>query len=441
MPDGPLLINLFMIVLLIAATAFFVAAEFAVVKVRPSRIQQLINEGHKQGQNAQAVIGNLDEYLSACQLGITLTALGLGWLGKPTVSALFYPLLTALDLSPKVIDGISFIIGFSVISFLHVVVGELAPKSIAIQRAEQITLALSGLLIIFYKIMYPAIWLLNGSARAILHAMGYKVASEHSESHTEEEIRMIMMQSHRSGEIEEAELELANKVFQMTEKVATEIMVPRTEMVCLFLNLPVEENLKVIQVEQYGRYPVCDTDKDHIVGYAVAKDMLKPLLTQGKISSILEYVREPLTVYEFTPLIEVLKLMQKTKKQMAIVLDEYGGTAGLVTIEDVLEEIVGEIQDEYDVETPPILITDKGIYSIDSRVAIADVNQALEIHLESEDVYTIGGWFMTQTQGELDVGVSFVYENLKFTAIESEETHLLRIQIEKCDPVVQDLEA
>ncbi|WP_243138065.1 hemolysin family protein [Heliorestis acidaminivorans] len=227
MPEFGVGFKLFLVFLLIAATAFFVAAEFAVVKVRASRIQQLINEGNKKALNAKKVISNLDEYLSACQLGITLTALGLGWLGKPAVAVLFYPLLERLQLTQSTISAISFVVGFSIISFLHVVVGELAPKTLAIQRAEKVTLWLSGPLILFYKALYPFIWVLNGSARILVRALGLRNISEHSESHSEEEIRMIMLQSHQSGEINQTELDFTNNVFLMTEKVVTEIMIPR----------------------------------------------------------------------------------------------------------------------------------------------------------------------------------------------------------------------
>ncbi|QGG47016.1 hemolysin family protein [Heliorestis convoluta] len=431
MPELGVGFKLFLVFLLIAATAFFVAAEFAVVKVRDSRIQQLINEGNKKALNAKKVTSNLDEYLSACQLGITLTALGLGWLGKPAVAVLFYPLLAQLQLTQGTISAISFVVGFSIISFLHVVVGELAPKTLAIQRAEKVTLWLSGPLILFYKALYPFIWVLNGSARILVRALGLRNISEHSESHSEEEIRMIMLQSHQSGEINQTELDFTNNVFLMTEKVVTEIMIPRPDMVCLYTNLSFEENLKIVQSEKYGRYPVCEGDKDHVVGYIHTKDLLDLCVDKSRSPSLLELIRKPLLVYEFTPLIDIMKKMQKERTQIAIVLDEYAGTAGLVTIEDILEEIVGEIQDEYDQDYSPITKLQPGHYLVDGRVSLADIAQELGIYLESEDVYTIGGWFMAHMQGPLTEGTSFEYKNNKFTVTETKSNRVMKIEIKE----------
>jgi CBS domain containing-hemolysin-like protein len=423
-------INLITVIVLIAATAFFVAAEFAMVKVRESKIQQLINEGNKSASKAKHVINNLDGYLSACQLGITLTALGLGWIGEPTVAGLVEPLLSSLGFGNQAVGVVSFLIGFSTISFLHVVVGELAPKSLAIQRAEGVALAVSGPLIWFYKIMYPAIWLLNGAANALIRWGGLRNVGEHHGIHSEEEIRMLMIQSHEGGGINQSELELTNNIFAMNEKTAVDLMIPRTSMVCLFDDLPIEKNFEIIAEEQFARYPVCLEDKDHIIGYIHTKDLLTIYLRNEKITSLKQFYREPLFIYEFTPAVEVLQKMQKQRKQLAIVVDEYGGTAGVVALEDVLEEIVGEIEDEYDTnDVPPIFEVAPGHYSIDARESISDVQQTLNITMETENIHTLGGWFINQYRDKLEKGAEILHEGFRFTVVEIERNSILRFEI------------
>lgn len=427
------LVNLFLVALLIALTAFFVVAEFAIVKVRESRIEQLIQEGNQKALAARKLLHNLDGYLSACQLGITLTALGLGWIGEPTVAHLLEPLFHSLGLPPAITQGLSFLIGFSVISFLHVVVGELAPKTLAIQRAEQVTLVVAPSLIWFYKAMYPAIWLLNGSARQIVKLMGLHAVSEHHQIHSEEEIRMILLQSHQGGEISQTELQLARKSLQFADRVAGEVMVPRPDMVCLYTNLSWEENLKIITEEKYARYPVSDGDKDHIIGYVSTKDLcfggitdLNMLTMEGFLEQAL---RKVMVVTEQTPVDQILKRMQKGRLQLAIVEDEFGGTAGLLTIEDILEEIVGEIQDEHDEERLHIEILGKGRYSLDARIPIADFNLEFNLHLEAKGVFTLGGWFLEESHRRPELGQTVHHHNLQFTISEMENSTIRRLEM------------
>ena len=235
-------IKLLAIFILIAITAFFVASEFAIVKVRSSRINQLIEDGHKRAVPAKQVISHLDEYLSACQLGITVTALGLGWLGEPTVEELLHPLFDKLGVDASVSSILSFIIAFAFVTFLHVVVGELAPKTMAIQKAEQLALMFSTPLILFYRIMFPFIWVLNGSARVLTGLFGIKPASEGEVAHSEEELRIILSESFKSGEINQSEYKYVNQIFEFDERIANEIMVPRTEMVVI------EKGMRLLEV-------------------------------------------------------------------------------------------------------------------------------------------------------------------------------------------------
>ncbi|GIQ70830.1 hypothetical protein XYCOK13_36540 [Xylanibacillus composti] len=301
--------NLVLVAVLILATAFFVATEFAIVKLRPSRVNQLVLEGRKNALAVQKVTSNLDGYLSACQLGITITALGLGWLGKPTVEKLLYPLLEPV-LPSGVVSVISFVIAFSFITFLHVVIGELAPKTIAIQKAEATTLLLAKPIIWFYKIMYPFIWLLNGSGNRVVGWLGFKPAKEHEEAHSEEELRIILEDSYNSGKINKSEYGFVNKIFTFDDLLAREVMIPRTDMVCLYVENTLEDNLKVMKDEQYTRYPVVSGNKDNVIGVVNAKQLFMQYMNHEQFD-LTSIIRPALTVSETMPIKELLKKMQK----------------------------------------------------------------------------------------------------------------------------------
>lgn len=351
------ILKLLMVAILIGLTAFFVAVEFAIIKVRSSRIDQLVSEKRRGALAAKKVTSNLDEYLSACQLGITITALGLGWLGEPTIKHLLEPLFLKLNLSPAIASTVSFIIAFAVITFLHVVIGELAPKTFAIQRAEQVSLLLSKPLIYFYRIMYPFIWALNGSARLVTGLFGLHPASEHEVAHSEEELRLILSESYESGEINQREFKYVNNIFEFDTRVAKEIMVPRTEVIGLYEDEPFETHIKIIAQEKYTRYPVFGEDKDEIIGMVNVKDLFIRYMdgNRDEECSITPYTRPVIEVLENIPIHDLLLQMQRKHIPLAVLYDEYGGTAGIVTLEDILEEIVGEIRDEYDEdEHPPI---------------------------------------------------------------------------------------
>ncbi len=428
--------------LLIAATAFFVATEFAIVKVRSTRIDQLIAEGNKRAIKAKKVLSNLDEYLSACQLGITITALGLGWLGEPTFEIILHPIFDALGWSNTVgILGIeasistilSFVIAFSLVTFLHVVVGELAPKTLAIQKAEQVTLALSGPLLLFHKIMYGPIRLLNGSARALTGLFGLKMMSESDVAHSEEELRMILTDSHKGGEINDSEYEYVNSIFEFSDRVAKEIMVPRTEIISIEKDLTIRDVFEVMGVEQYTRYPITDGDKDHVIGLVNMKHLLTAYIKDPANGDkrVTEYMQPVIRVIETMPISDLLLKIQKERIHMAILMDEYGGTSGLVTIEDIIEEIVGEIQDEFDNdEVPEVQEIKDDHYIVDAKMLLQDVNDLLGTQIEDEDIDTIGGWFMTQ-HFDAVVGDKVYADGYEFKINEVEGHHILFIEITK----------
>lgn len=418
-------INLLLIALLIALTAFFVATEFAIVKVRTSRIDQLIAEGKKGAVSAKKVVTHLDEYLSACQLGITVTALGIGWLGEPTIEKLLHPLFEQLQLNESLTHILSFGIAFAIVTFLHVVVGELAPKTVAIQKAEKVTLLFAAPIIWFYRLFYPFIWFLNGSARILVGLFGLKPASEHDVAHSEEELRILLSESYKSGEINKNELKYMNNIFEFDERIAKEIMVPRTEIVTISVDDTFEKIINTIKAENYTRYPVVDGDKDNIHGFINVKEFLTANLHLQKSQAefnLENFINPVIRVIETVPIHDLLVKMQKERIHIAILMDEYGGTSGLVTAEDILEEIVGEIRDEFDDdEVPDIRKLNENHYIINARLLIEDVNNLLGTYLPHEEVDTIGGWFLSQNI-EAETGTEIEFESYQFK-VHSKDGH------------------
>ncbi|MBJ6362988.1 HlyC/CorC family transporter [Paenibacillus sp. MAHUQ-46] len=418
------MLNALLILFLVFLNGFFVAAEFAMVKVRGSRIDSLASEGHRRAKFASHLTNNLDAYLSACQLGITLASLGLGYVGEPAIAKIIEPYLRNwFGLGDVIIHTIAFLIAFGIITFLHIVLGELAPKTLAIRKSERITLLTAAPLILFYKIMYPFIWFLNGTANWLLQRFGVEPASEHDSAHTEEEIRILMQESHKSGLIDNTELTLVDNIFEFAETNAREIMIPRTEMICLYTNKSFMENKEIALQEMHTRFPVCETDKDNIIGFVHIKDMLK--VDEKSITSIMQIIRPITTVPESMQISTLLKLMQKKKTQIAILIDEYGGTSGLVTLEDIMEEIVGEIQDEFDEERPDVEMKDDQSYSINGLMLIEEVNSYFNIDISSEDYDTIGGWVYSQIEIPPKKQQSIAYMDTHDFIIE--ETDNLRI--------------
>lgn len=421
-----------MVAVLIGLTGFFVATEFAIVKVRSSKIDQLVAEGKKGAVSAKKVITHLDEYLSACQLGITVTAMGLGVLGEPTVERLLSPVFMKFDLNESITHLLSFGIAFIVMTYLHVVVGELAPKTFSIQKAEAVTLLFSAPIIWFYKIMYPFIWILNGSARILVGMFGLKPASEHELAHSEEELRLLLAESYKSGAINQSELKYVNNIFEFDERLAKEIMIPRTEMITISEHDTIGAFLEIAAFEQYTRYPVTtDGDKDQIIGMVNIKEILSNVAFDNTLRDqlISHYVKPVIQVIESYSINKLLRKMQKERIHIAILLDEYGGTAGLVTVEDILEEIVGEIHDEFD--SDEVLDRQKigeRHYVFNGKVLVRDVNTLMETNIETDEVDTIGGWILSQ---KVDVKLNevLVYNDIEFTVRELNGRNIRTIEV------------
>lgn len=418
-----------MVVLLVGLNGFFVAAEFAMVRIRESRIATLADAGSKRAGFAKSMVNNLDAYLSACQLGITLASLGLGWIGEPAVASFLRPLFHALGWTNEVaIHGTAVAIAFVLITVLHIVIGELAPKSMAIRKPESVAMIAAAPMVLFYKTMFPFIWVLNGMANALLRVLKIEPASELDSAHTEEEIRILVKESNKNGLIDNTEMALVDNIFEFADTTAREVMIPRTEMICLYTNLSREENLETAYDGMRTRYPVCEQDKDHIIGFIHIKDLMRS--PEADYDSL---IRPIIAVPESIRISELMKLMQRSRTQIAMLVDEYGGTAGLVTLEDIMEEIVGEIQDEFDEEErPETEQAGEFSYSIDGMMLIEDVNDQFGFELNFDDYDTIGGWLYARID-ELppQKGQSVDHEGCTFIVDETEQKRISRVRILK----------
>lgn len=424
--------KLILIVFLVALNGFFVGAEFAIVKMRSSRLDALIEQGVTRARYAKELTDHVDISLSVTQLGITIVSLVLGWLGEPTISQLLTPVFVIMGIEGTALaHTLSFVISFAVITSLHIIGGELIPKNVAIQQVERIMLAVAFPLTIFQKIMYPSVWVLNHVAAYVAQLFGFNISGDNEEvAHTEDEIRVLMEESHKHGLIDKTELEYVDNVFDFADRNVREIMIPRTDMICVYLEDSVDESIQTVLREGMTRYPVCREDKDDIIGFLHIKDLMTPMYKHRR-PRIRRLVRKCLVVPETMKIAMLLKMMQKKRSQLAIVVDEYGGTAGMVTIEDIIEEIVGEIQDEFDQERPLVEKREAKLFSIDAKLLLEEVSDILEIPEMSEDnIDTIGGWLYAHVQSPPQVGMQATAEGAKFFVEEVDHLRIIRILVQ-----------
>ncbi|MBX2966735.1 MAG: HlyC/CorC family transporter [Cyclobacteriaceae bacterium] len=381
--------NIFLTLFLVFLNGFFVAAEFAIVKVRSSQIK--LQAGTASKRAAQIVIGNLDGFLAATQLGITLASLGLGWIGEDVVSELILMAMNGigLELSEAAAHKLALPIAFVTLTIMHIVFGELAPKSVAIRYPTPTTLAVSIPLRIFYFVFKPFISLLNGFANLILKMLGIKPISER-EIHSEEELKLIIAESEEGGEIEHSERELIQNVFDFDDRVVRQIMIPRIKISAIKSTLSMEEALTYVLKEGYTRYPVFGKNLDDILGVIHSKDIIRNFIEKTN-RPITEILHKPLFIAESKPIDRLLRDFQKMKVQMAVVISEYGGTIGIVTLEDILEELVGEIQDEHDHEAQIVTKTGNS-YKVVATSSLRDINKYITIPFKESDEYeTLAG--------------------------------------------------
>ena len=415
---------------LVFLNGFFVAAEFAIVKVRASQIEIKAKTGSRVGKMAKNILHHLDGYLAATQLGITLASLGLGVVGEKVMHEIIHDSLANFGVSEALITTISTAIAFSVITIMHIVFGELAPKSLAIQRPVATTLFVAIPLQLFYILFRPFIWALNGLATIILKPFGINAAAGHESLHSNEELQYLLDQGKESGALEDNEHELIKNVFDFNERVVKNIMVPRTKISGIELNTPKDEVINKIISEGYSRMPIFDEVIDKIIGVVHAKDVL-PLLAQKKDWILNDIVRKPYFVPETKKINDLLSELQQKRIQIAIVIDEFGGTAGMVTLEDIVEEIVGEIQDEYDEEKPTVEKISDTEFVINAYATVYDVNEHLPHDLpEDEDFDTVGG-LVSHAFGKIpEVGDSEECYGYLFTILKKTEQNIETIKLE-----------
>lgn len=421
-------IDSLIVIFLVLMNGFFVATEFAIVKVRKSRIETLVLRGNKSAKNTLKVVNDVNSYLSACQLGVTLASLGLGWIGEPTVSKMLMPLFHLLHMPQNAVHTISFILGFAIITGLHIVLGELAPKSLAIISAEKIAMVTALPLILFYNLTYPIMWIFIHSTNQVLKLFRISQANEHEAAHTDEEIKLLVEESYHHGLIDQTELTFVDNIFDFSEKTVKEIMIPRTDIACLFLEDSFEETIAYSLKEQLTRYPICIDNKDNVIGFIHIKDLYKQKI-EGTLHDIKSIVREIKFVPESMSISELLASFKRDRIQMAIVIDEYGGTSGLVTIEDILEEIVGEIQDEFDDEGDEIIQNEDGSFIVVGKLYLDAINELLDISIEAENIDTIGGWIFSQLKPYPQVNASITYDHYEFVVLTCDRKRIRKVLI------------
>lgn len=376
---------------LVVLNAFFVATEFAIVRVRVTRIDALVERGVKRATATKVVLEDLNAYLSACQLGITLASLGLGWVGDLAFAPLLESLFAGLGgMRAAASHTAAVALSFALITVLHVVLGEQAPKTLAIERAEATALLTAWPIRIFNALFYPVIWALNGMSNVSVRLLGLTAASEASLAHSEEELRMILGVSQRSGLLQQAHAELLENALDFSDRTVRQIMVPRGDIAWLDADRSFEENLHTARESGHTRYPLCEGDLDGVIGIIHIKDLF--VSSESPIRDLRVIARRPLFVPESVPVDKLLSMFQKSRMHLAVAIDEYGGTSGVVSIEDVLEELIGEIQDEFDEEMPKVQDQGDGRLSVDAALPLTHVEDELGIPgVSDEEVDTLGG--------------------------------------------------
>ncbi|MBA2732413.1 MAG: HlyC/CorC family transporter [Acidobacteria bacterium] len=405
-----------LVIFLVLANGFFVASEFALVGVRRSRIEIMAASGSQKAQRLLGLLNNLNAYISATQLGITMASLALGWIGEPVIAHILEGPLQG-RVSEAALHTISFAIAFTIITFLHIVFGELAPKTLALERAERVSFAIAWPLHAFYKVFQWPIRMLDWAGTRTVRLFGLHPSGDHAAIYTEEELRALMNVSRQSGHIKEEEQTLINRVFDFSEAEVREAMVPRTVVDAIPLSASLEEITGAFRALGYSRLPVFSERIDNVVGVLYRRD-LEPYLNQPAPEgfSLEKLLHPPLFVPATAHLGTVLKQMQSTKMHLAVAVDEHGGMEGIVTLEDLLEEIVGEINDEYDEEVRSQIKEDKDSFLLDGMLAVRDANRRFKLQIPDEGSYTtLAGFLLSQGGHLLTVGETIEHEGARFT--------------------------
>jgi CBS domain containing-hemolysin-like protein len=421
-------VKLLAVVLLVAANGFFVAAEFAFVGVRSSRIETLVAQGSRSAKRLMELLQNLNAYLSACQLGITLASLALGWIGEPAIASLLAEPLSGLSETWR--HAIAFAVAFSIITSLHIVLGEQAPKLMGLASAEKVALAVALPMQLFYRIFSLPIRALDWASARAVGLVGIAATAEHASTYTEEELRKLIDISRESGHLRAEERRLIHRVFEFSDTVVREAMVPRTEMAAIPSTCSLEQITKAFDQHRYSRLPVYRESLDDVIGFIHSKDVM-PYLLHPERFKLEDVLQPPLYVVDTARLEHVLRQLQKAKMHFGFVVDEHGGLEGIITLEDLLEEIVGDISDEHDEEVnEQITEIDKHTYVLDGGLAVRDLNRRLKLTVPESEVYTtVGGFLMTEAGHVLQPGEVVQHDGLVFEVERVEKRRVMRVKL------------
>ncbi len=434
MPISLALLRLAIAFALVALNGFFVVAEFALVSVRRSRIDELIAQGHPGARTVRKAISDPDRFIAATQLGITLASLGLGWVGEPTFAGLLAPLLKAIPApwDEALVHSVAAGAAFALITFLHVVLGELAPKSVALQYPEQASLAVSRPILLAETLFRPAIWLLNGTGNGLLKLLGLQTVRGHQQVHSVEELKILMREAQQFGALEAQQEEMLQKVFEFGERQVYEVMIPRPDVIGVEANATIRDLLSLFAESSHARFPVYEENLDNIVGIVAIKDVLRAL-AQDPVhmdTPIRSLARPAHFVPETVAVSDLLADMRASHNQMAIVIDEYGGTAGIVTLEELVEEIVGRLSDELFVGEEPVVRINEHTVEIDAQLRVDEVNDQLHLNLpEGEEYETVAGLILFHLQRIPEVGDTLRLGDLELGVSQMKGPKIERIQI------------
>jgi len=428
-------------VLCVLANGFFVAAEFAIVKVRGTRMDELEGEGSRRARLVKSILAQRDAYLFACQVGISLASLGLGWLGRDAVAVALQAPLEALGLEHAgAVEAIAFLVAFVTIVVFHIVLAEQAARSLAVRNADRWAIGLAWPLRAFYWLAFPFIWVLDAASRGFLRLLGAQPAIEGELALSEEELKLMVASSHEGGLLDEAARDLLDNVFEFHDQVVHEIMVPRTQMQVLHLDHPFEDNLALVKETMHTRYPLVQGDRDHVVGMIHLKDLYFALLASGGAAPDLGAMkRDIIAVPDTMTLSDLLALFRKRHVHMAIAVDEYGGTAGLVTLEDLIEELVGEIEDEFDEDEDeePIRAEGENTWLVDGDLGLRDLAKATGRRIDEEDVDSVGGLVMLHMNRIPKQGDRVRVRDLELEIVRMQAYRVGRVRVTACHPAAE----
>jgi CBS domain containing-hemolysin-like protein len=431
-----ILLKLATVILLVLANGFFVAAEFAIVSVRRSRIEALVAQGNRRARTVLHALEDVRAFISAVQFGITVASLVLGWLGEETFARVFQPPLERIipgSFAPTVAaHSIATALALAVVTYLHLLLGEFVPKAIALDRAERVSLVVAGPMAIFYRIFKAPIWFINQSGVVTLRMLGMKATAEHASVYSEDELRQLIMLSHQSGHLIADEQQLISNVFDFTEATVESVMMPRTEIEALEADLSPAEMLEIFEEMGYSRMPVYRDSLDNIIGIMLQKDLSR-LVRQGQASSIDKILRPAVFLPTSMRLNDALRSLRRSSAHMALVVDEHGGVEGLVTLEDLIEEIVGDIRDEHDeIAVRQIVEHPDGSFTVTGGLSIRDANKRLDLGLPEADSYhTIAGFMMARAGRLLATGESVDFNGLRLTVQGTARNRIIEARIER----------